>query len=609
MSQQYNTIVNSLNQFSENHLSIKRFKCSFFEQMDNFSTSGISFPILYAIPNDVSFEENIDVMSFRVYCVDVLQKDRSNEQTILNETLLILRDLTNWFKQDDYNNLNILNNPRAIPVNNFLTEFTTGWYIDIDVEVEGETNDCSIPFSNNFIITGLTCDIQYIIPFLTCETLLACQGYIDLDNRITLLEQQITGITDNNFYTTGATLINNIAYFNRNDTLSAYTLDLSSFSQDIYVTGITIDNATYYLSLFRNDGVILTANLGILSTDIKVTGGTYDSNTGIVTFTNNTGGTFTVSGFITGFTTPNFAQVLTAGNTTGTNDIVIDSPQVIKTTNGGGQIDLDYANIGMVLISTDNGTASSGYLYAEPNGVGLSVDTDYTTLNLSQGTIGLSTDGTITFVANNNEFYGITGFHSNVVLNNNRLTGLPVATASTDAVRYSQITGFTLFDIYTTGGTYSNGTATFTNNTGGTFSVTGFSTSTSFTGGTVTGDTVFTSNVTASTLTTRLRKRITAVSSSATPALNTDVTDIARLTGLTTNITNASTNLTGTPAHGDLFSYEITDNGVARTITWGASFSNTGTLSLPTTTVISTLLRCLFQYNSITSKWEIVAVV
>ena len=133
MSQQYNTIVNSLNQFSENHLSIKRFKCSFFEQMDNFSTSGNSFPILYAIPNDVSFEENIDVMSFRVYCVDVLQKDRSNEQTILNETLLILRDLTNWFKQDDYNNLNILNNPRAIPVNNFLTEFTTGWYIDLYV--------------------------------------------------------------------------------------------------------------------------------------------------------------------------------------------------------------------------------------------------------------------------------------------------------------------------------------------------------------------------------------------------------------------------------------------------------------------------------------------
>jgi hypothetical protein len=46
-------------------------------------------------------------------------------------------------------------------------------------------------------------------------------------------------------------------------------------------------------------------------------------------------------------------------------------------------------------------------------------------------------------------------------------------------------------DIRVTGGTYSNGTALFTNNTGGTFNVTGFSTgststNTTFTGGTVT---------------------------------------------------------------------------------------------------------------------------
>jgi hypothetical protein len=56
-------------------------------------------------------------------------------------------------------------------------------------------------------------------------------------------------------------------------------------------------------------------------------------------------------------------------------------------------------------------------------------------------------------------------------------------------------------DITITGGTYSAGTATFRNNTGGTFTVTGFSTSTatSFTGGTVTGATNFTNGLTANT--------------------------------------------------------------------------------------------------------------
>ena len=36
--------------------------------------------------------------------------------------------------------------------------------------------------------------------------------------------------------------------------------------------------------------------------DITVTGGTYNPSTGEITFYNNTGGTFNVSGFITGFT-------------------------------------------------------------------------------------------------------------------------------------------------------------------------------------------------------------------------------------------------------------------------------------------------------------------
>jgi hypothetical protein len=55
-------------------------------------------------------------------------------------------------------------------------------------------------------------------------------------------------------------------------------------------------------------------------------------------------------------------------------------------------------------------------------------------------------------------------------------------------------------DIRVTGGTYSAGTATFTNNTGGTFSVTGFSTATTFTGGTVNGPTIFTNGLTATSI-------------------------------------------------------------------------------------------------------------
>jgi hypothetical protein len=254
MIQQYNTVINSLNQFSEAHLSLKRFKSSFFEQIDNFSTSGNTFPILYAIPNDVVFDENIDRMSFRVYVVDILQKDRSNEQSILNETLLILRDLTNWFRQDTTNNLNILNNPRCTPVNNFGVEFTVGWYADYEIEVTQSTSECSIPFSQNFVFTGTSCDISYVNPYLTCETLELCQGYIDLDNQL------ITGGT----YNTSASTINLIT--KGGDIINITGITAGGGSQNLAqvlsngnsVSGqtITSTNGNYYLSKYiKNYGM------------------------------------------------------------------------------------------------------------------------------------------------------------------------------------------------------------------------------------------------------------------------------------------------------------------------------------------------------------------
>ena len=39
-----------------------------------------------------------------------------------------------------------------------------------------------------------------------------------------------------------------------------------------------------------------------LVNSIVITGGTYDSSSGTITFTNSSGGTFTISGFVTGFT-------------------------------------------------------------------------------------------------------------------------------------------------------------------------------------------------------------------------------------------------------------------------------------------------------------------
>jgi hypothetical protein len=98
--------------------------------------------------------------------------------------------------------------------------------------------------------------------------------------------------------------------------------------------------------------------------------------------------------------------------------------------------------------------------------------------------------------------------------------------------------------------------------------------------------------------------RILAVTQAATPAMNTNNGDIMQMTGLAQAITSMTTNLTGNPVAGEMFELQITDNGTARAITWGASFG-ASTVALPTTTVISTMLRVLFKYDTV---WRCIAV-
>ena len=107
-------------------------------------------------------------------------------------------------------------------------------------------------------------------------------------------------------------------------------------------------------------------------------------------------------------------------------------------------------------------------------------------------------------------------------------------------------------------------------------------------------------------LNARIKPRITTITSSATPTINTDNCDAVTITALATAITSMTTNLSGTPNNFDKLTFRIKDNGTARAITWGASFEPKG-VALPTTTVISKVLTVGFIYDSVTSKWGCVS--
>jgi hypothetical protein len=138
-------------------------------------------------------------------------------------------------------------------------------------------------------------------------------SFDDINDSLTLYRQDgneiiITGFT--NYYTTGTTLVGNTVYFNRNDQLSAYTVNLDVFSADTYVTGATFSNNQ--LILMRNDGQSFSVFLNNFS-GLTVNGGLLSNNISATTISattyygdgSNLSGISTQDIYVTGFTYSN----------------------------------------------------------------------------------------------------------------------------------------------------------------------------------------------------------------------------------------------------------------------------------------------------------------
>jgi len=169
-----------------------------------------------------------------------------------------------------------------------------------------------------------------------------------------------------------------------------YTLLTSDM--ETYTTGLTFNQGTYDLSITRNDGVTLTQNLGILSSDITVTGGSYNINTGIVTFTNNTGGTFNVTGFSSGMT-----DTFVTGGTyyAPTNTFVYKKNDNSAFSVSGGVLTYSYydSNLGFRLIPTSTDMNGFGLTKSYNGNLGMLIKNTATAGTSSVAAVTVGGDG------------------------------------------------------------------------------------------------------------------------------------------------------------------------------------------------------------------------
>lgn len=99
-----------------------------------------------------------------------------------------------------------------------------------------------------------------------------------------------------------------------------------------------------------------------------------------------------------------------------------------------------------------------------------------------------------------------------------------------------------------------------------------------------------------------LPKRVTYITTDATPSYSVETADAVNITALAENITSMTSGQIGTPYDFQRLIFRIKDNGSSRTISWGSLFANKGATA-PTSTTVNKLHTVTFEWDDVTGKW------
>jgi hypothetical protein len=139
----YLQAVNVIKIFADQHLQINKFDFEFKEQMQNLATLNEAYPFLYVVPVASDTITNVNEFDVEIYCVDRLQKDRTNVNYVISDCNQILNDLVLWLEEGQ-NDIEIVGTATQTPINNDLLDYVGGWVLRVRLQVE-KIGLCEIP--------------------------------------------------------------------------------------------------------------------------------------------------------------------------------------------------------------------------------------------------------------------------------------------------------------------------------------------------------------------------------------------------------------------------------------------------------------------------------
>ena len=140
----YQSLLNEIITFYDNHIQVKKVGSDFKEQMFNFATKDEKYPIVYIVHVSSLATENTNDFVLEIYCFDIIQKDRENINVILSDCQQILYDLYTYFINSTNYAFDLVDTPTFEPLNNDLLDYAAGWVMSATFAVNNWT-DCAVP--------------------------------------------------------------------------------------------------------------------------------------------------------------------------------------------------------------------------------------------------------------------------------------------------------------------------------------------------------------------------------------------------------------------------------------------------------------------------------
>ena len=424
-----------------------------------------------------------------------------------------------------------------------------------------------------------------------------------------------------NTYTSGTTIVGNTIYFDRNDSLSAYTADLTSV-----LSGVTLTdgNGTTASGNSVDLGGTLTSNAVISGGGKNLELGTSTNLLNDIKINSTTGSETYSGGSLTNVelnTPTSFNRQVTDGDGITLFEAyptTLDLKSTKPTLSGESRV---YVTPGAVEITQTNTSTTKGgrlqitptnSIYTYTNGTGI-----ISGLLMSSSSVNL----TINETGGGNSGLIVKPEESLVFTDNASLKLTPSATTFTDgrvttkgieyAADYS--TGWTANSLVTKGYVDSGSTmpaysfkANITSGVAAPTDVTyGDLTNTlpDSADGIIGFDTA-TNAIVRFPASKLLNVQFSGVITSGLAGISVDSMQLWYASALSQNIIFGVPG--GTPTESQQLRIRLKDNGTSRTITWNAIFEPTANIPLPTTTIVGETLFLTFVFNAVVSKWQLI---